>query len=432
MSDTEQFNSLKQKTREINTFLRSAYASFFDRKGQTFEEPFGGNPLESIGPWPEFILHGFPCPRSLMGNCTPCGYSNVEPVVPDKDLVYDSLLCQIDNILDNFQIKVIPNQKRKPPYPRFKKRFTQGRDVMLAISPIGSFFNDAEIPSFYRKKILEKLVLFSQRHRINFMLFVETCAADVLKTYYSGELTTLLPSLQELNSAVLIGLESASDFVRNVLYLKDLSLEDFEESVKILKEMQIEAGAFVFAGVHSMTQTETIDDVNKTMGYLQRTDVMPVLMLSNLKICTLNHLLYIYNRYKMLDPRTIVTIVDGLLKRARGRERTEPWLIADPVGGPPQPEANPFDNPRAATCKECSQKILHSLRFLRETYDEKVFRMMLQDVRRCACHNSYEEMMRIHTNLGTNTLYNRAMETIHFADGKKEEYVSRVKSGVLT
>jgi hypothetical protein len=151
-----------------------------------------------------------------------------------------------------------------------------------------------------------------------------------------------------------------------------------------------------------MNDYETIYDVEKTLHYLRDKNVIPVIMINNLKPFTMNHLLYKYNRYNLPDPRTILKIVKILKRLSLNISTSEKWLMADPIGGPPEPEIHPFNNPKKVTCDKCSDIIYKAIcgdytksepNGLRETYDWVEFEEKLKSIEDCECKQKYEEML---------------------------------------
>jgi len=411
-----QEKELQKLGREINRYLRRAYQANVAARPQLYNRPFGGRPEESIGPWPEFIYHGLTCPRSAGGFCSPCGYSNVDPVPSKRHAVYQSVLAQTDVILASLETEIADTQ---PPI----------NPICVALSTIGSFFNQFELDAEYRRKVLQKFVSFQCRTGVDLRIFLEAHPADIIRSHKKGELEELNQSLQVLHTTVILGLESVDAFARNTLYLKGLELTDFELAVGILRSYGLEAGAFVFAGLHSLTELETIQDVQATLGYLRREAVLPVLMIANLKEFTLNHLLYWLGKYDMLDPRTIASLFRLLTEFAVDKRNQVPWLAADPVGGPPPPAANPFATRRKATCDACAGAILESIRRVREDYDWGLFGRSQRLVDRCSCKQRYVD--RIEAQLAQarqQDLIQRVAEDLEAAVLEKERYV-RAMSG---
>lgn len=424
--------ALIHKSMEINRILRKQYTSAFCKNESIPCKPFGGSFLESIGPWPEIIYKGFRCPRSEVGLCSPCGYSNIEKVPNDRVIVNKSLLFQTKFIIEFFDELILKNQRRKQPYPAFDKRYPNGKDVMMVLTTTGSFFCDSELDEKTRGKILKIILSYIKNKEVNIQIFFESHCLDIIDFYEKGKFNGILPILKELNAVVIVGLESVDDFNRNVLYCKNLQMSDFEKAVDIIKnKLGLIAGAFVFVGFHSMNEYETIADVRRTISYLLNDmETMPVIMISNLKPYTMNHLLYVHDMYNLPDPRTVLSIAKTLKVFTSGMLKTENWLFADPGGGPPEPAIHPFNNPRKVTCDKCSQLIRKAIwgdydvnepNGLRETYNWEDFEEKIQPIDNCDCKITYEEYINKLRN-DEAPLIERATQSIDTAKNGIEVY----------
>jgi radical SAM enzyme (TIGR01210 family) len=397
------YAKLIEKSIEINKFLREYYTETFCKDVVLPREPFGGSPRESIGPWPEIIYRGLRCPRSENGLCTPCGYSNIEKIPQNRSVLNELLLSQTKFVIDFFDDMIIKNQRREHPYPPFNKKYPQGVEVMMALTTIGSFFNERELDERTRVKILNLILSCAEERKINSQIFLESHALDIINFYEERKFDQILPILKELNTVIILGLESVLEFNRNVLYCKNLSINDFEMAIDIIKnKLNLSAGAFVFVGLHSLNEKEILLDVKKTLSYLKEKEVMPVIMISNLKPYTMTHLLFKYGRYNLPDPRTILSVVKLLKDYTPKMQATEDWLIADPTEGPPEPILHIFNNPRKITCKRCSEIIQKAIfgdyniknpNGLRETYNWKSFEEKIGPVEECRCKIKYEEYL---------------------------------------
>ena len=433
MDDT---TPLIQTSVEINRILRKQYTNAFCRNESIPCKPFGGSPIESIGPWPEIIYKGFRCPRSEEGLCTPCGYSNIVKAPNDRVIVNKSLLSQTKFIIEFFDEIVLKNQRRKQPYPTYDKRYPNGRDVMMALATTGSFFCDSELDKKTRVEILEMIRSYIKDKEINIQIFLESHTLDIIDFYEKGKFNDILPVLKELNAVIIVGLESTDNFHRNVLYCKNLQMGDFEKAVDIIKnKLGLIAGAFVFVGFHSMNEYETIADVRKTISYLSNMETMPVIMISNLKHYTMNHLLYVHNQYSLPDPRTVLSIVKMLKVFTSNMLKTENWLFADPGGGPPDPTIHPFNNPRKITCDKCSKLIWKAIcgdygvnepNGLRETYNWEDFEEKIQPIDNCNCKIVYEEYVSKLRNKDL-PIIDRATQNIDSAKNVAEVYCNECK-----
>lgn len=423
---------LIRKSIAINKFIRTYYIRAFCRREVLPRKPFGGSPTESIGPWPEIIYKGFRCQRSEAGLCSPCGYSNIDRVPNHIAAVNRAILSQTQYVLNRFEEVIMGNQTRKSPYPAFDKKHVSGRDAMMALTTTGSFFSHYELEQEMRIKVLQMISAHAHLNQINLQIFLESHAADIIDYYEKGEFDDLLPLLKDMNAVIVVGLESVDDFSRNVLYCKNLSLNEFERAITIIKrKLELEAGAFLFAGLHPMNDYETLLDIKKSLSYLKAQQIMPVIMVSNLKPYTLNHLLYTEGRYNLPDPRTILSIVRMLEDGAPNLEKTEKWLFADPGGGPPEPSIHPFNNPLKKTCDKCSSIIWHAIcgynmkgkaNGLRETYDWIDFEQKIGVIDNCDCNSVYEESIEQLRTGSPQLLVDRASQNLSHAEGVMKAY----------
>lgn len=420
-----QIEEILGKAKQLNLFLRTKYLQSLGDKPRVYSQPQGGEPENSIGPWPEFIFHSLACCNNKEGFCTPCGYSNIPPVSENGCQAYETLITQTHNIVDDPNEKILSKQRRKGPYPNFPKRFKDGMNAMMALTPIGSFFNKIELPLAYRIEVLQLVANMVNKHRINLQLFIEVHADDIIEADQEGELEQIVPLLRKLNTVVLVGLESIHELVREVLFFKNLTLPNFEKAIEILQERELQVGAFVFAGIHSMTEAETLEDVKETLVYLSDRDIVPVVMVANLQEYTLNHLLYVYDKYRILDPWSILELMRLLPTYSAKVETSDPWLFADPEGGPPSPVATPFQNSKKIACESCSKKILSIIRRLREDYDWERFDSVEMSIKNCTCRSEYREHVKKQGKTeGKIDLLDRALQNIRFADSVKKDYIN--------
>ena len=106
--------------------------------------------------------------------------------------------------------------------------------------------------------------------------------------------------------------------------------------------------------------------------------------------------------------------------------KIDPWLIADPVGGPPPPRYNIFTNKKQVTCPHCTEEIYHAVVQLRLTRQVDAFLKTYSDLSSCSCAASYETLLR--EQLVDNTsLAHRIAEMIETAKGKLTDYITTIR-----
>jgi len=415
--------AITRPLREITLRLRDSYYHSSPKRNTVYSTPFGGSISDSIGPWPEFILRGLPCQKSKKGCCTPCFYSRMPQVnLPEED-IYKSLIKQTKYILDNFNKLVLDNQKGVV-------TFEAGvNPISFVLTPTGSFFDQFEFPTKIRNQILELLNSYSKKINRNFALHIETHAEHFLiASSLPTEFNSTIHLLKKLNSKILFGFESRNNFVRNILYNKYLDINTFENAVELAKSKGIGVGAFVFIGINPLTDVEIIADAIHTLNYLKDKDISPILMFHNVQPYTIQELLYIYHAHKMLEPRTLLEIIYYLLKLFPddNKKLIDPWLIADPIGGPPPPQYHIFNSGNKITCEKCSKLIHSSIVQLRKTRNRSEFFKTYDKLLNCECSEKYFGLLENQIRYN-NELLQRTKDMVGFAERRLDDYVNVIR-----
>lgn len=376
--------------------------------------PFGASIRESIGPFPEFILKGRYCSRSTKGYCSPCFYSRLPINRISKEEFDAGYIAQVEHIVEHFGDKVIPNQKGK-----VAQAFLTEKPVYsMVCTPTGSYFDEKEYPVATRKKSLKVLLFAMEKYSCEIILHIESHAEDVIN-YFSNPDNEELELLRKLHTRILLGFESVNNISRNAIYAKQLQIDDFQTAVCLLKEYGFPVGAFVFAGLFSLTEEETISDVNNSIVYLKTLGVSPVLMFANTQAYTISDVLLQNGRYKLLDPRTVYTIIKNMLSicGCNMNGDIDPWFIADPKGGPPDPNLHIFNSSAKRTCRECSDLIYNAIEQLRITKNIKPFLELENVLDRCVCRSKYTHFLDEQEIIAfKDSIYNRLMSDISYAD----------------
>lgn len=423
--------SLIKRTREVLKFLRHASLGQMERVERTFDKPNYFYVNGHDGEVPVFVFSSFPCAQYNQGYCTPCAYSGVERSNAKKSDVYASLTKQAQYIVDNFNELVTSHQSDIGHENLFRK-YPESKFGIFQLAGEGSFFADSEIPQKYRSEMIEMFKELSEKDRINLQIFLETKATDFLKNYSSfegkeGEEENLV---HDLNLTLLFGLESSNEFTRQVIFNKGLELNDFEKSFGKAHELGFRVGAFVFCGMHSMTQKELIEDIEKTIDYCRENDLAIDLMLPNIQPFTINHLLYQYGKYNLPDPRTVLEIVKTLT-HSQKRDGTSnyingyDWNISG-LATYPKPEMYLFQNRKSITCSDCSEKIEDAVRKLTVNYNIDTFNSTVHELDKCDCKKQYDEFVN-HEEANKDDLRERVHQNINFAMSQKKAYIDSFK-----
>lgn len=373
---------LQRRIQKAVSALRASYYDTHYEEPIKTNHPYGGKPTESIGAFAEYNLRGPHCPRSKAGLCSPCFYSKFPNVIGSD---YPHLIIdQVDYIIDNFQTTILSQQYGKIYYDPEQMKNKGVNPIACCITPVGSFFNEGEFPKEARLYLLKRLLSISDTFSRDVILYVESHAFDFLSWRSTEEELELM---RRLHLRVVFGFESSNDFVRNVLFGKNLELHDFERAVTRAKELSYGTYAFTFAGLYPMSQQETLEDARKTFQYLKSKDISPVVMFANTQEYTISDVLVKSGRFKLINPITVLEIIKDMINTF-GRTRYDgfdAWLIADPVGGPPVPSQHIFSG-NEISC--CSEKIYHIIKELRIDHEYPLFEENYQQVSQCSIHQS--------------------------------------------
>lgn len=381
----------RDRVARFSLALRRSYYEKHKCEGCYFEQPHGiaGNITESIGAWPEFIFRGTFCKRTFKGYCSPCFYSQFPINHKEKGARYESMLRrQIDYVLDHFDELVVERQ-----YEHGPDGSINGTAIKFVMTPTGSFFDENEFPQRLRIEMLKKLKTKSDFYGRPIQLHIESHCEDWLDLdFYSKETVLEMSLLKSLNTRVIFGFESTDEYVRNVLYTKNLSKDKLEKAIASVQAQQLRAGVFIFAGLFSMNDLLTIEDVKQSIIYALDHDLIPVLMFLNVQQYTITDLLFQDKMISLLEPFTVMEIILFLISELEKHNSSVEWLIADPKGGPPVPEFNIFDCAQITTREhaETIYQMVHSLRIDRNTH---AFREIASQLRATANYQQYVQFL---------------------------------------
>ena len=429
----KEFEEIIERTQKINIKLRKSLFDNTEKINDIRRIPFHGEmkngmPTESLGPFPEFILPTHPCAKTIQGYCSPCFFSKVPMSKCSRNAIYDSLLIQTQYIIDNFDDIVLKYQSRNDVLKEYW-------DVTFCYACNGSLFSNSETTKRTRYRSFKMLADEVQRRRLRALVYIETCVSDYIQFLNSEEFDDIYPYLKILNAVILFGFESSNEITRNLIYVKDLSLKDFEYAINANKEINLSSGAFLYLGYHSMSQHEIIEDAKNSIVYLVKHNVMPVLMFPNIHEYTLTHLLYTYKKYNLIDPQTALRIfmfANNITKNLKdyNNHRCDQWLMGDLFGGPPPPPNNFFNNPNKISCDTCSELIRKTLQSERQNHSDFSTESLLTsiDTCKCGCGEKYSNfLINEKKQLQTKSLINRIVDTIDFAEQHCDEYLLKMK-----
>jgi radical SAM enzyme (TIGR01210 family) len=418
-------NQLQQRMMRITKKLRNAY---YEKHG---EEPiksifaFGGKPTESIGAFAEYNLRGCHCRRSLAGLCSPCFYSRFPDIFGVSDYS-DCLINQIDALISDFEQTIATKKSGKIYCRKSELRFPNSEPIALCFTPVGSFFDDIEFKRNVRVHMLKALVDKSNELQQDIVLYVETHVHDFLEWLKSDTIEEL-ELMNALHLRIVFGFESSNDFARNVLYCKNVKLADFETAIVLAKRCGFTPYAFVFVGLYPMTPVEILNDTIATFKYLKEHEVVPVLMFANVQEYTIGDLLIRNGQATLVNPLTVIDVMKEMLDifgrlDARG---CDAWLIADPVGGPPEPVQHIFSNDKVLCC---SGKIYQLIKELRSDHEYSGFNNVYHEVKSCNKHSAVAVKLQESASL---SLPERTDAMLSYVESVAERYLHDLRADEL-
>lgn len=421
-------NELIDKSKSISRALRNAHFESSDKIDGARSKPLHGHPCDgivagSLGAFPEFILPTFPCKKTIQGFCSPCFFSKVEMSKASSNDIYNSFEIQTKYIIDNFDEQVMKCQLRSDQSTK------DIWDITLCFASNGSLFSNYETTREGRFHAFKMLYDEIKKRNLTSLVYIETCADDYLRFLESEELNELMPILQKLNVVVLCGFESAQDFTRDVLYTKSLKLLDFEKVVKRNRDYGLQTGAFLYTGFHSMTHNEIIIDLVKSLCYLLKLDVVPVIMIPKLHEFTFPDLLYQYGKYNIIDPYTVLNIAEiaaWITIITPTPLKKDKWMMSDLLDDIPMSSTSFFNNENKIVCMACATKIRDILQKVRSSMNYSLFELAENKVKSCE-NNCYERYLQ-HLNSEDDirkekSLIRRTIDNTTFALKKRNQYI---------
>jgi uncharacterized Fe-S cluster-containing MiaB family protein len=375
------------------------------------------------GVYPIVAFRTVPCDRWMRGACSPCSYSaRSYPQGIGRDELYGSLLTQLEWLLDGFDEFFV--QRSTGTLNGYGLRDAPDRPwYMLQLAGESSFFRDAEIPPPYRRAILERLLAFQDEAGVNLHVMIECRPEHLVAAARSGELDSLRPLLRALDVVVNVGYEASDDYLRNVVFGKELSEADFVEAMAVAIDHGLDPGAFVFAGSHILTTSEVLEQTSRTLSRLESIGVFANVMVPNLQSYTLPDLLYEIGVYELPEPYFLLDVAELVcsFRPARHRRVTPfDWFVGGLVSDPP-PRYTVLDHPRRRTSDRVTEAIHECLSELIVTLDRDRFRKVAAQLRAMPDYRHHEEDLR---RVDLRSWDVRLREMLAAAEDHVDEYIS--------
>jgi radical SAM enzyme (TIGR01210 family) len=377
------------------------------------------------GTYPIVAFRTVPCDRWLKGLCTPCSYSaRSYPVGIEPAALHASVMTQLEWLLQHFD--EFFTLRSTGDLSGYRLRSAPQRPwYMLQLAGESSFFRDAEIPSEYRRAILERLIRFQDEANVNLHVMIECRPEHLVAAERSSELETLRPLFRALDVVVNMGYEHFDEFLRNVTFAKDLSAAAFAEAIEAAVRNDLDPGAFLFAGSYVLATSEALEQTRRSLHHLEQMGVFANVMVPNLQGYTLPDLLYELGLYDLPEPYFLLDLAELLcsFQPQRARRITPfDWFIGGLVSDPP-PRYTVLDHPRRKTSSDMTAAIYDCVLELVSTLDRRSFEATARRLRRDSEYRYYAEELE---RTAARSWAERQCEFVRAAESYVDEYIARL------
>jgi len=277
------------------------------------------------------------------GGCTMCAFGKRALEIGER--------FSSEDLLALYEISTILTQKDRP--------------FNLSIYNGGSFLNDREISLEVQLEICRKFYTHPSLKKLLIESRVEFITPQKIKAIKN--------ILKEKTLIIGIGLEAENDKIRNVYIHKGLTKDDYEKTVKLLKENGVNILTYVFIKPIYLNEREAIDEAIKTVEYAFKVGTDEIALESAfIQENTLMAKLFQENKFK---PPWLWSIIE-IIQKTYHLGPVQIGAFEDE----PQPIAIP------SNCPSCSPKIKDLLQQYRETHNINLF-----DNLECSCYEIWKK-----------------------------------------
>ena len=257
----------------------------------------------------------------------------------------------------------------------FSKLFTEGYEMiqdkkpeLLSVFNGGSFFNDKEIPPTFQVEICR---------RIKGIDTIKKLLVESRPEYLVAEKINLLTSQLDKKTLIVgIGLECASDEIRNKSVNKGFTGQDYEKAVKILKDIGTQVLTYIFLKPIYLSEREAIEEAVESARYAFFKGADYVVFNSALvQKGTRAEELYLKGEF---SPPWLWSVVE-IAKRTHN---LGPIRIGD-FNDEPAPIAGPKN------CDRCTPLLFDLFKRYKDTHDITIFENIT-----CACKKDWEKELQ--------------------------------------
>jgi radical SAM enzyme (TIGR01210 family) len=218
------------------------------------------------------------------GGCTVCGFLNHAR----EDIGEEEIIAQFDYILDRVD-------------------FEQEEVKEIDLLTLGSFYNENEVSPHARRALGERIARLAGVKKVSIESRAEYITVEKLKQTRS----LMKGKIIDLG----IGLESADDYIRNKVIKKGLTRENFEDTVRKVKEAGCNLLVYLLIKPPALTEKGAIGDAVESVKYVFATarkyGVSARVAFEPVFICRNTHLetLFLTDRYRLVNLWSVVDII---------------------------------------------------------------------------------------------------------------------------
>ena len=291
------------------------------------------------------------CSWALNSGCSMCGYFNDSMW---ENVSNNDLLTQFDTAMKSYS-----GQK-------FVKIFTSG-----------SFLDDKEINPNVRKEIFGKLIETVDK------VSVESRPEFIT----DGKLSEIKEGFKSKTFEVGLGLETASDFIREHCLNKGFTFNDYKKAAKTLKKHNVKLKTYVLIKPPFLTEKESINDAINTVDKIKTITDTVSFNPTNVQRNTLVNFLWQRKQYR---PAWLFSVTE-ILKESR-KITGDVKIKCDIAGGGSIRGAH--------NCKSCDRKFLNAIAEFSLSQDLNIFNGL-----DCDCKEKWLDQLDIE-DLGFGSLVN--------------------------
>lgn len=297
-----------------------------------------------------FMTEG--CKHDRNGGCTMCNYGKGHKVEDE------GMLSLIDGKLTEINSKVIE---------------TNTPLKQLIISPTGSMFDEEEVSNNLRNGIFRLVGKYKCEK------FIVETRVDTITAEKLSDMKSLIP---HKNIAIELGLESANPWVLKNCVNKNLNIEDFEATVKLIKQAGFMVTANISLGAPFLDEKSQIEDTINTVKWAQEVGVdTAVVFPIHAKPGTLVGYLYENNMYECVSLWSLVEVLKKMEEQSKQKVEIS-WYKSY------------YDDPKKIiespnTCHDCREDIIKLLDEYKNSCSSEVIKQLYEYD--CHCKDEWKK-----------------------------------------